>query len=303
MRRSWRLECTLREQRSLKFKTRSTGSSGPDLSGKCKLRATTFLLLIFLAAAPAASGAAQAPVTAIDTLDVEIWPDYDRPSVLVLLTGALPAGTTFPASVTLDLPEGARVNAVARIDSENGTMTDDIFSSAEISDMLNFTTPDPRFRVEYYVPYTADDMQRSFDYTWPAQIPVKSFHLRVQRPAPASALRTEPAADDERKSSDGFEYHIFSARAVPAGQPFSLHVVYTMDSARLSAESIPSPGAVAPSTAQQGGPGTGTGFNWALVAMVAGGVLFIGALVWQIAARREASRCGPRVQGANRAPG
>jgi hypothetical protein len=114
-------------------------------------------------------------------------------------------------------------------------------------------------------------------------------------------MRTEPAADEVITSGDGFEYHVFTPRAVPAGQPFSLHAAYTMDSARLSAQSIPSPGAGAPSAAQAGGPDAGSGVNWALAAMVAGGVLFIGALIWQIAARRRPPRVvqmtGPRSGG------
>jgi hypothetical protein len=73
-----------------------------------------------------------------------------------------------------------------------------------------------------------------------------------------------------------------------------------MESAVLSAESLPTPapGTGAPAASQAGGPGSGTEANWALVAVVAGGILFIGALVWQIAARRRALRAvqttGPR---------
>ena len=97
---------------------------------------------------PAAIGIAQTPVSVIDSLDIEIWPDYDRASVLVLLTGALPGDTRLPASVTLPLPGGAQINAIARIDSKDGSMKDDIFSSNDPPDTLTFVTPDLRFRVE-----------------------------------------------------------------------------------------------------------------------------------------------------------
>jgi hypothetical protein len=33
----------------------------------------------------------QGKVTAIDSLFIDLWPDYDRTSTLVLLTGTLPA--------------------------------------------------------------------------------------------------------------------------------------------------------------------------------------------------------------------
>jgi hypothetical protein len=82
------------------------------------MKRNSFILLIFFMLMPMTTGFAQKPVSVIDSLDIEIWPDYDRASVLVLLTGTLPRDTQFPASVTLPLPETAQLNAVARIDSK-----------------------------------------------------------------------------------------------------------------------------------------------------------------------------------------
>jgi len=233
-----------------------------------------------------ATGFAQNPVSVIDSLDIEIWPDYDRASVLILLTGALPGDTQFPASVTLPLPEDAQLNAVARIDSKDGDMKDDIFSSTDSPGSLTFITSDLRFRVEYYFPYTVDKGQRSFDYTWLAAIPVNHLQLRVQRPTSASTLNTEPAAANVVRDGAGFDYHIFPARAVPAGQPFTVHVDYKMTTAQFSATSLPrqNTGIQTPAT-----PSTGSGINGALAAVVTGGLIIIGALIWQITSRRRAS--------------
>jgi hypothetical protein len=245
-----------------------------------------FILLIFFMLMPMAIGFAQNPVSVIDSLDIEIWPDYDRASVLVLLTGALPADTQLPASVTLPLPEGAQLNAVARIDSKDGDMKDDIFSRTDSPGMLTFITSDLRFRVEYYLPYAVDNNQRSFDYTWLAALTVNHLQLRVQRPTSASTLDTEPAAANVLRDGAGFDYYIFPARAAPAGQPFTLHVDYKMTTAQLSATSLPrqNTGIQTPAT-----PSTGSSINWALAAVVTGSLIIIGALIWQITSRRRAS--------------
>lgn len=232
-----------------------------------------------------APGFAQSPASIIDALDIEIWPDYDRASVLVLLTGTLAQDTPLPAAVTLPLPETAQLNAVARIDRQNGSMRDDISWNTDSPNTLTFITPDSRFRVEYYYPYTVSNNQRSFDFNWLADIPVQNFHLRVQRPTSAVSLNTEPASTNVLKGEDGFEYHTFSAQDVPAGQPFSLHVAYTMGSAQLSAASMPPSNTGTQPAAPPAAPGTG--LNWALVVIVAGGVMIIGALIWQIASRRR----------------
>jgi hypothetical protein len=136
------------------------------------MKAISIILLIVLSLVPLAIGHAQTTVTTIDSLVIELWPDYDKPSVLVLLTGTLPFDTDLPATVTLPLPENAQFHVVARIDSKDGVMKDDIFSSPAPPDAMTFITPDLRFRLEFYLPYTVNDNQRSFDYTWLSNLSV-----------------------------------------------------------------------------------------------------------------------------------
>jgi hypothetical protein len=250
------------------------------------MKRNSFILLIFFMLMPMATGFAQNPVPAIDSLDIGIWPDYDKASVLVLLTGTLSGDTQFPASVTLPLPEAAQLNAVARIDSKDGNMKDDIFSSTDPPGKLTFITPDLRFRVEYYLPYTVNKNQRSFDYTWLAAIPVNNFVLRVQQPSSASTLNTKPVAANVARSGDGLVYHTFPSRAVPAGQPFSLHVDYKMTTAQLSAASLPSPNTNIQTPELPATSSAGSGINWPIAAIVGGGLIIIAALVWQFASRR-----------------
>ena len=248
----------------------------------------SFILLVIFIWMPASICFAQNPVSVIDSLDIEIWPDYDRASVLVLLTGALPGDTRFPASVTLPFPKAAQLNAVARIDGKDGIMKDDIVSSINSAGLLTFITPDLRFRVEYYLPYAVAKSQRSFDYTWLADVTVNNLQLRVQRPTSASTLNIEPAAANVERGGDGFDYHIFPARAVPAGKPFALHVDYKMITSQLSATSLPRKNINIQTSAIPATSRTGYGIDWALAAIVAGGLIFIVALIWQITSRRAA---------------
>jgi len=246
-----------------------------------------FLMLLFSLILPAA-GHTQGKATAIDSLTVELWPDYDRASVLVLLTGALPADTTLPATVTLPIPETAQLHAVARIDSSDGQMKDDI-SSSPVPDGLSFITPDLRFRLEYYFPYAVNNNQRTFNFSWLAAISVNKFKLKVQRPLFASQLTTEPVSINIFSGEDGFTYYAFSEQVVPAGQLFSVRVDYTMTKDQLSVERLapPSTGVQKsglPSTAK-----TGPDVNWPLLAVVAGALIILMVFVWKIAIRRGES--------------
>jgi hypothetical protein len=245
---------------------------------------------MFFALMHASAGFAQNPVSVIDALDIEIWPDYDKPSVLVLLTGTLPANTQLPATITLPLPEAAWLNAVARIDGKDGNMKDDIFSSTDSPGRLTFITPDLRFRVEYYLPYTVNENRRSFDYTWLADVNVNSFQLKVQRPTSASTLKTEPDTANVVRRVDGFDYHVFPPHTAPSGQPFSLRVDYEMTITQLSATSlVPTNTNVQPADLPAASS-TGSGINWALAAVVAGGLIIIAALIWQITSHRSSPK-------------
>ena len=248
-----------------------------------------FFLIVLFILIPLAAGHAQDKATAIDSLLIELLPDYDRASVLVLLTGALPADTKLPATVLVPIPKTAQLNAVARIDSSDGQMKDDILSSP-VPNGVSFITPDLRFRVEYYFPYAANNNQRTFSFSWLASISVNEFKLKIQRPLFASQLTTEPASINVFSGEDGFTYYTFPEQAIPAGQSFSVRVDYTMSTDQLSAE-----GLAPPSTRQQesGLPSTtktGANFNWSLLAFAAAGLIIIVVFVWKIAIRRSESK-------------
>jgi hypothetical protein len=210
-----------------------------------------FSLALLLARSTAV---AQTPVTSLERLTIDFWPQYDQPGVLVLLTGALPAGTPLPAVVTIPLPAGASLHVVARI-TDDGGMSDDVVYTQD-DDQLTITLPDSRFRVEFYMPDTTDGLEHSFAYTWLSDLAVDAILVQVQQPVVATDMVTEPTAVTVTTSQvDGFVYHVLPAQVVPAGQPYTVSYRYLASSGQLSSENLPAtplPGAaetaVTPST-------------------------------------------------------
>ncbi len=230
---------------------------------------------------------AQESAPALESLYVAFWPDYDDPSVLVLMTGALPGDTVLPAEVTVPIPLQAEVNAVARI-GVDGTMADTEFEVA--GDSLTLVTPDPRFRVEFYVPYEEDGDQRNFDYAWNADLDVEEFIAEIQQPLNAGELTTEPAAVTVGTSpNDGLTYHALPAQALPAGTPFDLSFSYDMDDPGLTAAAAapPASGSAAPVESSSAAVAN---VNWLLLG--AGVVILVLAiaLTWLVATRNGNSR-------------
>ncbi len=227
---------------------------------------------------------AQEGVERLAWMTVELWPDYDRPEMLVLMTGAVPDGTSLPAAVTVPLPGDATINAVARITDDNALIDDVEYSTADGN--LTLTAPDRRFRVEYYVPYESDGGQRSYTFNWLADVTVEEMAVAVQEPAEATSLEVEPAAVEVVPGFEDFNYHNLPPETVPAGTPYSVTVSYEVE----------------------GEGGVLQNVNWPILLAAGGGLLVLLALAWQIwgdrlvSSGRKARKPRPaRRKGAKRA--
>ena len=178
-------------------------------------RAIVLLLLLSLGLAGPVQ--AQEEVERLEQLVVDIWPDYDRAAVLILLTGN--AGRhLLPAMVTIPVPEGATIHAVASVTSDNQMFETDYSLDAG---QLQLSTADQRFRVEYYAPYEADGLARSFTFSWQSELTVDDLNVSIQQPRAATTMTTDPEADVVGSANDGLQYHDLScSRCRPARAVF-----------------------------------------------------------------------------------
>ena len=201
----------------------------------------TALGVLFLPNQAAAQGSTDLD---LNLLEVELWPDFDEPSVLVLITGEFPPETQLPITFNWGLPADARVNVAARIDPSDN-MIDDIEYIVG-SDGLTITNPEFRFRIEYYVPYESDGVARNFEFTLPTGLSVDRLEVTVQQPASATRMSTMPAHELVQDRGDTLTYLILPTRSISAEQVVSLSVAYEMGSDALTADLFNSPPVVTP---------------------------------------------------------
>lgn len=247
-------------------------------------------LLLLLAVFLAAPAQAQSSPAAIEQLTVDLWPDFDQPSVLVLLTGKLPASTPLPATVTVSVPAAATLNAVARVTAD-GTMIDDVqYSLDTAAQMLSITLPDLSFRVEYYEPYQRNDLERQFTFTWQTSAPVQQLLVSVQQPAAATAMTVSPSPVSVTPGNNGLQYHNMPATSLSANQPYTLDVNYTMSSSALTTSLVEPPAATGiPSELlpDAGSSGSSPDSTLLLVGAAVMGLLVVGGLVWLVLNRSD----------------
>lgn len=258
------------------------------------------LIVICLALAAPAAEARQNQTADLTALQVELWPDYDRPAMLVLMNGTLPPNATLPATVGIPLPPGAEVNAVARMSDENQLMADVEHSVGD--DELTITLNDHYFRVEYYAPYVTNGQQRAYAFNWLSDMAVGQLAMSIQQPAAAENLTIAPEAVNVSDSrGDGLLYHSLPSRAVAPGDLYTVNVSYETPTGALTAQPTDQNTGTASQT------GLGLGFSpWWLLAAVGVAVLVSGG--WYLGqrggkpsgrARKPAPTRGPKPQPAN----
>ncbi len=177
----------------------------------------------------------------LSILEIDLWPEYDRPSVLVIYRITLPADTSLPVDLTLRIPASAgEPNAVAVKQADGGLFT--VAHDRQVSGewgLINITATMPEIQVEYYDPgLVKEGTTRYFEYHWPGDYAVDSLAVQVQQPVGVTGMRISPASDDRTTGPDGLMYYNKLVGSLAAGQTFNITIDYEKTSDSMSAESL-----------------------------------------------------------------
>lgn len=199
-----------------------------------------FLITLFLFALTGATTTlAQTTADRLSALTVDLWPDYDRPAMLVLLTGELPADTSLPATVSIPLPDDAELNAVARFGETGGLFSD--LEYTHDSGQLTFTTASPRFRVEYYAPYQVEGSTHSYQFNWRSDLTIDAVTTVVQQPLAAATMAIQPQPVGSELRTDNLTYYTLATQTFNPDQLYTVQVSYDVSTPQLSAAPVATP--------------------------------------------------------------
>jgi hypothetical protein len=223
---------------------------------------------------------AQDPVS-LNSLQVQIWPEYDQPSVLVIYQMTLPTTTTYPANVSMRIPTAAGdPNAVA-VRQVDGSLYNVDYTRQVDGDWatIRFTTTGPDIQLEYYDPsLEINGAARHFEYLWPGDYGVVQFTIQVQQPVDATDMRISPSLGAGVTGNDNLVYYTQDIGAVSAGQTIAITIDYNKSTSTLSAEGLPvQPSATIPESTVPD-LNLASWLPWILGILGAG--LIIGGIVW-----------------------
>lgn len=273
------------------------------------IRRLCLLLSLALAAlAPAAPALAQTPATTLLELKISLWPEYDKPTMLVIYRGQVAQSAPGPATVLIQVPASAASSLTVAYDN-NGQLLIAQHTDTPSGASLNVavTSPNGTFDVEYYdSSLDVSSSSRKFSFAAAMLQPVESLTLEVQQPYGVSGLTGNPALANSQAGPDGLTYYSWTRSNVAANETLKQDVTYTKANSDLSITKVSAP---APGSNTGGNSGSGlptpvtasgpTPWNvplWVGFVGVAAVILVLGGLFWYARPRwRTArSRRGPR---------
>jgi hypothetical protein len=194
-----------------------------------------FVLLVGLMVFPSTAGAQGG--TKLDSLNIELWSEYDKPSMLVINRFVVSQNTPLPASVTLRFPKDGNLYAVA-LEKNGEPFYKDFDPPVQQGNWQTVTIKvesyDPH-RIEYYQPLTRDGNKREFKYQWFGDYYVKEFSVTIRIPADSTELITSPVLESTATAENGtVKSGIVTKSEMKMGNSFQFDLQYERTSTTLT---------------------------------------------------------------------
>ncbi len=181
------------------------------------------------------SARAQSPIK-LSSLQVQLWPEYDQPSMLVIYDFRLPDSTKLPVSVSINFPKEGNLVAVAS-QSTDGSLLNTDYIGPTVNEQWQTITIQIQtattYHLEYYQPLSRSGNERQFSFLWPGDYAVDDISISIRIPPDTTSIVTKPDMKST-KAADGSANLIKDFGALQAGQQFPLLLTYTKTSEALS---------------------------------------------------------------------
>ena len=259
------------------------------------MRRWLFPLLLTLALLMPAVAQAQTSQSLAE-VEIDLWPEYDRPGVLVIFRLTLSSLTTLPVDLSLRIPAASgEPYAVAGRQAEGSLFN--IPYTRQVSGewaWVNFTADVAEVQIEYYDPaLQIDGEHRQFDFVWPADYAADTLSIQVQQPFDASAMLISPSFGAGVAGGDGLTYYNLDVGQLNAGQTFEISLQYNKASDTFSAQNMPvQPSGEIPE--DESGSFQVSQSTLLVIAGLLGAALIVGGVVWYLQSGRQTKSAGKK---------
>lgn len=192
------------------------------------MRKLLLILVVGMFLAFPISASAQSDAT-LSFVTVQLWPEYDQPSMLVIVDFQTASNTSFPATLTFRIPAEVNLIAVAS-DAGGGQFLDHPYNGPTAEgeyQTFSLTIEENKpYRFEYYQPLSFNGEERIFSYLWDNGYAVENFQYLFLEPLDVSSATFDPTYTAQ-ETSNGLKYYDGAPVSLAAGEQYTLNVSYT----------------------------------------------------------------------------
>jgi len=163
-------------------------------------------------------------------LKISIWPEFDKPTVLVLLDGILADPSNLPRPVSVFIPSDAQLSVATWTNPDGSFAPEQPAQQTQQDDgytRVTFTITQPQFHVEYYHDLLRGAPDKTLDFAYKPLGAIDAVTVEIQQPLKASNFALTPAPQNTRTDPDGFKYSSYALSNIAAGQTIAVQAKYT----------------------------------------------------------------------------
>lgn len=183
------------------------------------------------------STSAQTDVT-LSNVTVQLWPEYDQPSMLVIVDFKIAPMTPLPVDLTFRIPVDSNLIAVA-FQPEDGSLVNAKFTTPVAGDAWQTFTmtveQNTMYRFEYYQPLQFRGEERTFSYLWNQAYTANKFSVSVLEPLDVTSISIQPASASTTQIN-GLDFYEGAVMKVSANSDYLLDLEYQKSTLTLVAE-------------------------------------------------------------------
>ena len=179
----------------------------------------------------------------ISRMEIDLWPDYDRPQALVIYKVQLSNETELPVRINLRMPRAAIIPYKVAMRDLDGLLYNLEYSLEPQGSwyQLVITTSSNELYIEYYDPrLVRSEDERIYDFSWICDYPIDKLVIKAQQPRNSEGFTIVPSLGlGELNISDDLVYFTRDFGPLQTGITFNAQLSYTRINDELSASNLP----------------------------------------------------------------
>lgn len=177
----------------------------------------------------------------LSSLEIDIWPEYDRPNILVIYRLTLSSQISLPVKLSVTIPARAGDPHAVTVRQPDGVIVNVPYDRVVQGKwaVITFTVNSPDIQLEYYdTNLYQQGKSRYFEYLWPGGFEVDSLIFQVQQPWDAQRLIILPDAKWQQTNKQGMVYYTINMGSLNSSQTYRLSFDYQKASDILSVDHL-----------------------------------------------------------------